>query len=653
MTLPQGSRGVALLRVSDNKKQDHQSQREIIQSWLDKNGLAVVSWYLDSGSRHEAYKRQEFQRLLKDVEAGRVDWIITDTKDRFGTANIWEFGKFVCHLREHSTQLWSVAQGRLDTDDAVNSILSTVDSVRSRDEQVNKSIRSIRGAVSGAKNGEWQGGVPPYAFDVVCYGIDGQEKWRVLYTGKDQRLRLWPDGRPPDRFDGKGNFPGRDRGDKMRLALSVDKDRIETIKKIFFWLATEAISLRALARRLNDLKISPVINDIWYVSRLRLLLENPIYRDGVPSWGKLSCGDFREWRDGTYQEVEPGQSRGKSKKRQHPEADHVRPQPVEGLVDRDTWDRVQAKLAGITRTFAPRNNDLWLAGLLVCGGCGQPMNAWRQRGGGTWELSYNCRTYRRYGVKNSSGCLLHRVQHNLIESLLGRYLKETGEGLEALLATSAGDMECQTIAGLLRQQEGKQWDYLRALGRLWREVRASGARPPEGQPWAYDSLCGAYQAQASTIRADLTKQIEALDQEHSRLVEGYADLPGKLAREKAKVRIEALEAEIEAVRVKLEPLDLKVQAIRADLERLDEAVVQARKSLAGDESRRKAEAVRRVVRRIVCRFERKLYGKQYRSTLVEVRIEPVEGSDRTFAAPTVGRRAEPRTDSEGNTWPGG
>jgi hypothetical protein len=152
--------------------------------------------------------------------------------------------------------------------------------------------------------------------------------------------------------------------------------------------------------------------------------------------------------------------------------------------------------------------------------------------------------------------------------------------------------------------------------------------------------------------ADLIRQLEALDLEHSRLVENYANLPGKLAEEKANARIEALEAEIEAVRAKLEPLDLKAQAIRADLERLDEAVAQARKALAGDESRRKAEAVRWVVRRIVCRFGRERYGKQERSTLLEVRIEPFEGADQTFAAPSAGRPAEARTDPEGSTWPG-
>src|SRR5262249_24190198 len=152
--------------------------------------------------------------------------IVVDAKDRFGTANAWEFGKLICQLRDGDCQLWSVAQGCLTADDAVTEILATVDSVRSRDEQVNKSQRSVRGAMNGIKNGEWQGGYPPFAFDVVCYSPEGTEKWRVFYTGAEERLRFWPDGRPPERYDGRGNFPAKDRGDKLRLAPSQDEQRV-------------------------------------------------------------------------------------------------------------------------------------------------------------------------------------------------------------------------------------------------------------------------------------------------------------------------------------------------------------------------------------------------------------------------------------------
>jgi DNA invertase Pin-like site-specific DNA recombinase len=113
-----GPRGVGLLRVSDPTKQDHQSQRATIQAWLDMHGLQVQLWLYDGGSRDTAFKRPEFLKLLGLVADGGVDWVVVDAQDRFGTANTWEFGKFICHLREHNCQLWSVSQGCLSSDDA-------------------------------------------------------------------------------------------------------------------------------------------------------------------------------------------------------------------------------------------------------------------------------------------------------------------------------------------------------------------------------------------------------------------------------------------------------------------------------------------------------------------------------------------------------
>src|SRR6266404_1038528 len=103
-TGPRGTRGVAYLRISSDR-QDVKSQREAVESWLVRNGLCVTTWYEDVGSRDLAHKRPDFQRLLKSIESGLVDWIVVDAKDRFGTASAWEFGKFICFLQGHDCEL--------------------------------------------------------------------------------------------------------------------------------------------------------------------------------------------------------------------------------------------------------------------------------------------------------------------------------------------------------------------------------------------------------------------------------------------------------------------------------------------------------------------------------------------------------------------
>jgi DNA invertase Pin-like site-specific DNA recombinase len=633
---PAGARGVAYLRVSSDK-QDHQSQRAVIQEWLDRNGLSVSHWFHDTGSRDLANRRPDFQRLLRAVENGLVDWIAVDAKDRFGTANTWEFGKFICQLRDHDCQLWSVSQGDLTADDAVTEILATVDSVRSRDEQVNKSQRSLRGAVRAVRQGEWQGGYPPYGFDVVCLDKSGKEKWRVYYTGAYQRLRLWPDGRPPERYDGKGNFPPKDREDTLRLTPSHDKRRVEMVKKIFHWFATEAVSLRALCTRLNDLRVSPVIGQGWYTSRLGPMLRNPAYLVGQTVWNKNGHGRFLEWDNGQYREVRRVKGRVKKGRKREP-GQFVWPEvEQEGLIDRGTWDAVQAKLREIRRQGrAPKNRDLWLAGLIYCGHCGRRMVGWHQKNDKSCPQSYTCPTYRQFGARNEAGCRLHRVNHKVIEVLARRYLDETGEGLEALLGATVGGAGERIILSLLNRQENTQWEYMRLLNRLWREVEATGARSPAGQPWTAPSLCAAYQSLADQHRAETARRLAEKETELEQALAAFARLTNPVASKAAHRQTERLGREIEELRRSLEPLDERVQGLREEMKRQEYAVSAARETLAGDSNRQKAQAVGRVIARVVCRFRHHQAGSQARSTLTEVTVEPLVGAPQTFAMDGVG-----------------
>jgi hypothetical protein len=604
----------------------------------------VSLWLEDGGSRDVAYKRPEFQRLLRLVEEGRVRWIAVDAQDRFGVANNWELGKFICHLREHNCELWSVSQGCLSSDDAFTSLMAAVGSVQSRHEQLDKAQRSIRGKLQQARAGEFTGGTPPFGFDVICVRPDKSVKWRVLYEGRFKRAQIWPDGRRV-RFDGRRNFPGRDKGDKLRLAPSVDAERVAMARKIFGWLATEAINVYQLCRRLNALGISPVIGKAWYPTRLIPQLRNPAYVIGCTVYNKRGFGRHLEWLDGEYSPVPKVNDRAKTGRKRAVNQFIYPDQPGQGIIDQETFDKVQAKLAaGPHRaSSAPRNGGLWLAGLLWCGHCdgvgasGGRMMGWHARLDKACPYSYTCPSYRHYGPANATGCRLHRVNQKVIERLLGQYLTEAGTSLQALMDVTAGDDGEEILSGLLQEEEGKRLLYVRELTRLWREVRDSGARPTAGQPWAADSLLAAHRSQAGRRRAELSKQLAAKEAELGRWVDQFANLTNQLAVEQANQKMEALGAEIVALREQLAPLDARVEQLRAELVTLEKRISEAREALAGDSNRRKAQAVRTVISRILCKFRYVQAGSLRRSILTEVRFEPVEGRDATFAVSTAHR----------------
>ncbi len=641
---PTGPRGVAYLRVSSDQ-QDMRSQRESVERWLAARNLTVIEWYEDVGPRDLADQRPEFQRLLKGAQAGLFDWAVVDAKDRFGTRDNYEFGKFVSLLRKHDVQLWSVTQGCLTADDPMTEMLVVVDGLRSRDEQVARSQRSIRAKISAVERGEWPGGYPPFGYDVVCLGTDRKEKWRVFYEGAHRRLKIYADGRPPERFDGKGVFPARDKGDVLHLVPSLDRERVETVRRIFGWVVSESISLRAICTRLNDLGISPVIGPGWYASRLKPMLLNPVYVTGRPTWNKKGHGRFTEFVNGEYRAVPRTRDKVLTG-RTRSEGDFVQAAEEDrGIIDRATWEAVQAKLRTNKRSArAPKNSDLWLAGLLFCGHCGKRMAAWHQRSDPTCPNSYTCASYRMLGRNNPTGCRLHRVKQEVIEAVMDRYLEETGRRLESLLNA---EEESRFIEELERQAERARLECTKAVCSLWHEVRSapngpdgSPPSPPPGQPWTGSNLCDAYRATNEKVSALTEKEAEM-----GRLVARFAKLTSQVATEAANKHMEALEREIVGLREELRGrrLDENLQELRACLRRLEHRLAEARRTLPGDDNRRKAAAVGRVINRIVCRFRHEQAGSQARSILVQVVVEPLVGEERTF---------DVDADLRNGSWPG-
>ena len=54
-----------------------ETQRTILQQFAQENGFRVVDEYVDDGWSGTNFERPDFQRMMDDVEANRVNYIIT------------------------------------------------------------------------------------------------------------------------------------------------------------------------------------------------------------------------------------------------------------------------------------------------------------------------------------------------------------------------------------------------------------------------------------------------------------------------------------------------------------------------------------------------------------------------------------------------
>jgi DNA invertase Pin-like site-specific DNA recombinase len=629
---PQGSKGVAYIRVSDGENQKPESQREMIRRKLLSWGLTVQHWYEDIDGRNPrdcAEKRQEFQRLLSDVQAGKVDWIIVDSQDRWGTKDNFEFGFYAHQLRMNDCHLWSVQQGCLTSGDAAAVFTSTVGAVTSTAEQKERGRRTIRGKITLSQNGEWQGGYTPYGFDVACVDPAGKEVWRVVIEKTIptenlwQRVRIYPDGRQ-ERWDGKGMFPTRDKGYRLLLVPSCRKERIKIAKEIFTTFAQASWTQRALCQSLNERHVDPVYGHGWYASRLGPLLRNPVYYFGATVWNKKSHGRYRQFCNGEIATVERIKGRIKTG-RKNQRTDWIEPTNGNGhgIIDKETWDAVQRKLeASPASPKAVRSPELYLAGLVFCVGCGGKMVGWKQAG-----LSYTCPTYRKYGTAhaNRSKCRLNRAHHVVLEECLVKFLEEAQEGIRLMLASQ------NDPAPLYRWMESRAGQVTDILERMGRYIETNGrkgflkGKRISSEP--YEGLKQIYDAVFATEKEAVTKALRQKEKELSALVERFASLPSTAttALLLASKKIQAHDDEVKSLKLALVPLSQKLDEQLAQLEEFRRTVERAIEVAKKNQLRYKAEAIRKVVERIDCYFEPWEMGQLHAARLVKVEISPFVG----------------------------
>lgn len=65
-----------------------ETQRAILQQYAQDNGLHVVDEYVDDGWSGTNFERPDFRRMMKDIELGKVNCVVTKDLSRFGREHI-------------------------------------------------------------------------------------------------------------------------------------------------------------------------------------------------------------------------------------------------------------------------------------------------------------------------------------------------------------------------------------------------------------------------------------------------------------------------------------------------------------------------------------------------------------------------------------
>lgn len=322
--------------------------------------------YVDDGCTGTDTNRADFQRLLADIYAKKVNCVIVKDLSRL-SRNYTDAGSLIENLFvQMNVRFISLAEG-VDSylnPDSVSSILVPITNVMN-DQYCYQTSKKIRQVFDYKKrNGEFIGSYAPYGYI-------------------------------------------KDPNDKH--ALLVDHEAAEVVKKIFS-MCLSGMTVRAIVNHLNDHGVMcPSVykqsqglkykcpngqtQPMWSTITISNMLKNPVY-----------VGDMAQ-----------GRNRVKSYKIHKieavPEKDWiVVPNTHEPIIDREAFEKVKQLLKRDTRT-SPKQKQLYLfSGFLRCADCGRAMSRIASK---ELYVYYQCGTYKSLSKK---ACTMHSIKSTRLEA---------------------------------------------------------------------------------------------------------------------------------------------------------------------------------------------------------------------------------------------
>lgn len=159
---------IRLSREDDDKTLESESitnQKSLLLQYVKENNLRVYDIYIDDGYSGTNFDRPNFNRLLKDIELGKINMVITKDMSRLGRDYIGTGNLIEKYFPEHNVRYIAVTDN-IDTflDSSNNDIApfkAIMNDMYAKD--ISKKIKSSLKAKM--KEGKWVGGRTPFGYD--------------------------------------------------------------------------------------------------------------------------------------------------------------------------------------------------------------------------------------------------------------------------------------------------------------------------------------------------------------------------------------------------------------------------------------------------------------------------------------------------------
>ena len=334
------------------------NQRSLLEEFVQQHRLSVYDTYIDDGWSGTNFDRPSFNRMIQDIEAKKVNMVITKDLSRLGRDYIMTGHYMERYFPEHRVRYISLLDG-IDTgiDSTANDITpfrAIMNDMYAKD--ISKKIKSVKR--DKQRKGLFIGGKPVYG-----YKMHPTEKNKIV----------------------------------------VDEPAAAIVRRIFA-MALSGQSCHSIAWQLNSEQIPPPsvyaglpsrkgrYAGLWSSERISEMLLNETYIGNMVQGRQVKIN---------Y----------KSKKclKQAPENWVVVENTHEPLVDREVFRQVRL-LVDSRKTTRSRTYDYLLKGIIYCHECGARLTVSnRKTAKGEYRLFFVCKTYQRFTKAGVCTCHVIKV----------------------------------------------------------------------------------------------------------------------------------------------------------------------------------------------------------------------------------------------------
>ena len=368
-------RAALYIRLSvefNGKKGDSlETQRQIMEAYIALcPDIEITEVYTDNGTTGRTFEREAFQRMLADVENGKIDCIVVKDLSRLGRNTI-DTGYYIEKYFPLYRVRFIAVNDQFDSEDSENS--------------GNHLIVPLKNMINEA------------------YAADISKKVRAQQN-QAMRDREFVGARPP--------YGYRKDPDNCHRLL-VNEDTAPIVRQIFQW-TVDGVALNVIVKRLNE---QGVMTPGYYLASIGLITSKKL----------MGSGKWQTWTVGKIlaDEVYTGDMvQGKHTNVGHkqvltkPEDWIVVRNTHEPLVSREVFAKAQAvreqMASKYTRTMKVPYSENILRGRVFCAHCGK--NLHRQRSHGRYF--YRCISNDRMGEGSCTGGIIHLPEPDLFDAIL-------------------------------------------------------------------------------------------------------------------------------------------------------------------------------------------------------------------------------------------